>query len=144
MVGRPGPIDYQIRLNSKIQKTSNLEYYGELSLDKVNYLLSKSKLLVNTSMPREGFPNIFIQSWLSRTPVATLNVDPDNINVNERIGFHSKTFDNLIINVRDILSSELKLNQMGERAQRYATKNHNLKNMIDLYDKEFSQLFRSR
>jgi len=72
--------------NAKIQKAyvntvrilSNVEYLGGLEQQEVNAHLSKSHLLVNTSVT-EGFSNTFIQAWMRKVPVLTIGINPDNL-----------------------------------------------------------------
>jgi hypothetical protein len=47
-----------------ILPVQNLEYVGPVSLEEVNVWLARSSIFVNTSLPRQGFPNTFIQAWL--------------------------------------------------------------------------------
>ncbi|MBF0235832.1 MAG: glycosyltransferase family 4 protein [Desulfamplus sp.] len=57
LAGRPAMGSYQERILRLIDATPNVEYKGQLSLDEVNSLLSQASVFVNTSEPREGFPN---------------------------------------------------------------------------------------
>jgi len=56
----------------------NFEYLGEMDNNEVNARLAIAHLLVNTSKT-EGFSNTFIQAWMRRVPVLSLNVDPDGL-----------------------------------------------------------------
>jgi glycosyltransferase involved in cell wall biosynthesis len=69
---------YDEEIKAKADNAENLVYHGELPLDEINRLMSKAHLFVNTSK-YEGFPNTFIQAWMNKTPVLSLNVDPDDI-----------------------------------------------------------------
>ena len=40
-----------------VNKYKNLSYMGEYSIEQINKLMRRAKLLVNTSLNREGFPN---------------------------------------------------------------------------------------
>jgi hypothetical protein len=46
--------------------TGNLEICGELSSHEAEKRIEQSSILVNTSLPYEGFPNTFVQAWLRK------------------------------------------------------------------------------
>ncbi|MHA1491428.1 MAG: glycosyltransferase family 4 protein [Promethearchaeota archaeon] len=123
--GRSSENSYQNMLMEKSKKLPNLTYLGEISYQKTNELLSKSSLLVNTSTT-EGFSNTYIQAWMRETPVVTLNCDPDNIIKNQRIGFHSGSFEKLVMDVRYLIENEDIRREMGEKARIYSIDNHDI------------------
>jgi len=137
--GRPTRGAYQKELINKTRKISNLKYLGEIPFKKTNELLSKSSLLVNTSLV-EGFSNTFIQAWMRETPVVTLNCDPDNIIKNQRIGFHSGSFENLVRDVRCLIENEDIREEMGKKARKYAITNHDIDKIGNKYFNVFERL----
>ena len=80
MIGRSDDDALLDRLVKRIEGNENIEYLEELDMDDANSILERSSVLVNTSM-FEGFSNTFIQAWLRRTPVLSLNSDPDELSV---------------------------------------------------------------
>ena len=112
-------------------KLSNLESKGNINFDEVNNLISRSHLLVNTSFS-EGFPNTFIQSWLSGVPVLSLSFDPDNIIQNHKLGFIGKTekFSSKII--RNLSNNRNLLKNLSLRCQKYANANCSLDNIKEI------------
>jgi glycosyltransferase involved in cell wall biosynthesis len=133
MVGAPTcyPKDYQKGLDEGINKLDNLKYLGKLPQNKVNNLISQSKLLINTSM-WEGFPNTFIQAWMRKTPVVSLHCDPDHVIRNYECGMVSGTLEKMFEDVAFLLNNEQKRKIMGDNAQRYAFENHSMKNLDKL------------
>ena len=95
MAGRALSEDYRDEIIKQLQGSSNVKYIGSISLDESNELMGKASIFVNTST-HEGFPNTFIQAWMRETPIVSLNVDPDYIIKNLQLGFHSRTFDQLV------------------------------------------------
>ena len=106
----------------------------------MNAWLARSSIFVNTSLPREGFPNTFIQAWLRSVPVVSLNFDPDDINTAQDIGFLSKTSDNLERDVRVLLSSEQMRLEMGARAKLFSLANFHTPVTDAVYLREFRRL----
>jgi glycosyltransferase involved in cell wall biosynthesis len=123
MVGKPHGGSYQRTLEDEIGRLPNVRYLGQLSLEEVNDLLAQATIFVNTSQPREGFPNTFIQAWLRKTPVVTLDFDPDDLIKKRNIGFHSQTFQQMVMDVSSLLMDRELLESMGERARELAEKN---------------------
>jgi glycosyltransferase involved in cell wall biosynthesis len=140
MAGKEGNKKFHTRFLELTQTVQNLEYVGQLSLEEVNACLAEATLFVNTSLPREGFPNTFIQAWLRSVPVVSLNFDPDDINTTQHIGFLSKTIDNLERDIRVLLSSEQMRAEMGARARLFSMSHFHRLITDAAYLHEFQQL----
>jgi len=139
MIGRPaGQKSWQVKLENKISKLNNLKYLEETPINEVNRILCESHIFVNTSR-YEGLPNTFVQAWLRKVPVASLNVDPDDILKNRKIGFCSGNIENLIKDLKFLIINKNLREEMGENAQKYAIQNH----MIDKNVKKIVKLFKS-
>ncbi|MHA1386671.1 MAG: glycosyltransferase family 4 protein [Candidatus Helarchaeota archaeon] len=129
MIGKSTKAYWQDKLKNEINKLDNLEYIGEQPIEIVNEILCQSHLFINTSLNKEGFPNTFIQAWMRKVPVISLNVDPDNVIKKEKIGFHSRNFEQLIKDVKTLITNKKLREEMGQRAQKYAYKNHSMDNI---------------
>lgn len=141
--GRPSIVSrgkYQKKLISETKKLDDLTYLGEIPIEKTNELLSKSSIFVNTSLPREGFPNTYLQAWMRETPVVTLLVDPDDLNKKNRIGFHSCSFEKLVKDVRYLIENEDERKAMGRRARKFAVENHDIKKIGRRYLEALEEL----
>ena len=128
MIGRRGSKKHETQIEEKIANIKNLEHLGERALEEVNELFCHAHIFVNTS-DFEGFPNTFIQAWMRRVPVVSLNVDPDNILKKYGIGFHSGCFEQLVKDTRRLIEDEHLRETMGKKAQEYAFRNHSLANI---------------
>ena len=109
----------------------NIDIKGTLEIEDVNKLLNTAHIFVNTSI-YEGFPNTFIQAWMRKVSVVSLNVDPDDILQKNKIGFHSGSFDQLVKDVKILIEDGRLREEMGEKAQKYAFENHSLKNINEI------------
>jgi hypothetical protein len=85
MIGMAGP-EYRKKIDAVENK--DFEYLGALSLQETEHWIKKAKVLVNTSK-MEGFPNTFIQAWMFRTYVISLQTDPDGMLGNLQAGFYA-------------------------------------------------------
>lgn len=137
--GRPNRGEYQRMLLDNTKKISNLKYLGEIPFEKTNELLSESSILVNTSLV-EGFSNTFIQAWMRETPVVTLYCDPDDIIKNQKIGFHSGSFEKLVKDVVYLIENDKIRSEMGKKAREYAIKNYDIEKIGKRYVDIFEEL----
>lgn len=142
MVGRENARNkiWQHNLEADIERVENLEYLGEQPISEVNRILCHSHVLVNTSSNGfEGFPNTYIQAWMRQVPVVSLNVDPDDVLKNRKIGFYAGSQKKLITEVRRLIEDHKLRNEMAKKAQSYAFQNHsiqkNLPKIIELIQK---------
>ena len=128
MIGRPNSQAWQQELEAEIAEISNLTYLGEKKIEEVESQLSRAHVFVNTS-DFEGMPNTYIQSWMRQVPVVALNVDPDDILKKEKIGFHSRSMDQMVDDVRTLIQSDELREDMAIRAEAYATEKYSMKNI---------------
>jgi len=124
------------------KKLKNMDVYGPIASGDVEKLIERAWLFVNTSLPVEGFPNTFVQSWLRETPVVSLNVDPGSVIKKERIGCISGNFNQLVEDVRFLLDHHEDRLSMGKRARRYAENVHGLRNNGQKYVDFFTNIIR--
>ena len=95
-----------------------------------------ASIFVNTSTgDYEGFPNTFSQAWMRKTPVVSLHTDPDGMIKRYQLGFHSGNFDQMVSDVRTLLTDDQLRQRMGENAYRYAVTEHNIANTVNGLEK---------
>lgn len=132
MVGKSADIYLPLLVNQ-----NNIKYYGELNNDDVNRLLISSHLLVNTS-EHEGFSNTFVQAWLRKVPVISMNSNPDEILTKNEIGFMCKTEVELFDAVKYFYENSDILKSMGEKAYNYSIENHATEKILPTLFKNFN------
>lgn len=135
MAGRMSDHDYSPQIERTEKEVENFRYLGGISFEESNELFCRSSLFINTSKPQEGFPNTFIQAWLRKVPVITLNFDPDNLIERNRLGAVASNFNNLVQNTRSFIMNASMRQQTGYRTFEYATKNHGVSSNIDTFFK---------
>lgn len=128
MIGRNHE-KYTTLLNNCSRKCENFQYLGEISSEEVNKELLKSHILVNTS-EYEGFSNTFVQAWMRKVIVLSMNSNPDEIITNEEIGFICPSIDDLEEKINLLLYDEKLRCSMSEKAYHYAVENHSLQKNI--------------
>ncbi|VVB62031.1 Glycosyl transferases group 1 [uncultured archaeon] len=119
-------------IREEAQALHNLEFLGFISYDKMQKYYEESLVLLNTSKA-EGFPNTFLEAWVNNTPVISLNVDPDEVICNEKLGLHSKTFEQMIIDVNTFLRDDKLRDEMGANGRKYVEENHDIKKIADQF-----------
>jgi glycosyltransferase involved in cell wall biosynthesis len=140
MIGGPSgdkKLYEMIKDNSK--QISNLAFLGVVPFSEINEYFSKASILINTSM-FEGFPNTFLQAWMHNTPVISLNADPDEIICEKKLGFHSRSFEQLVESLRNLCQNKQLLLEMGSNGRKYVEEEHDLKLNIYRYIEIFENI----
>jgi len=112
----------------RVSKTIyNLKFIEFVPFQQINDYFGRAKVFINTSV-QEGFPNTFIQAAKNKTPVLSLNVNPDDCITSYNWGFYcNNDFDLLVNNLQKILFDNDLYYQMRENAYRYVQENHDIK-----------------
>jgi glycosyltransferase involved in cell wall biosynthesis len=131
MIGAPAGWDpgWQSSLEEQMRGIENLSYLGSRPIEEVNEILAKAHIFVNTSL-YEGFPNTFIQAWMRKVPVVSLNVDPDGILMNRGIGLCSRTYERMFKDIVHLIENHQYRQQMGEKAQSFAFETYSERNIL--------------
>jgi len=126
-------------LSDRLKNCPNVEYHKFIPYPQHLNYYDNAYLLVHTSL-FEGFPNVFLEAWERAVPVVSLNVDPDECICKYKLGFHSRTFDNMISHVKLLLENEDLRAEMGKNSRRYVEENHNIDKIIYKYVELFDNL----
>lgn len=71
-------ISYAKNISESISNIQNITYMSFVSRSEILDYYSKAKVFINTSL-YEGFPNTFLEAGVSKTPIISMKVNPDNI-----------------------------------------------------------------
>lgn len=140
MIG--GRTDSESELYAALEKKSkdltNLSFLGFVPYHKIREYYEQASLFVNTSVV-EGFPNTFLEAWSYCLPVVSLTVDPDEIICQYKLGFHSKTFQQMIIDIESLMQNDSLRIDMAVNGRKYIREHHDVKKITD----EFIGLLKS-
>lgn len=107
----------------------NITFLGSLPNNKLNEFYNKAYALINTSI-REGFPNTYLEAWNYGVPVFSLQIDPDNVIMDNNLGYCSSKNENmdkftlLKENLKNIIDEPNKRKIMSNNCKSYLEKNH--------------------
>ena len=127
---------YSTSIINKMNTMSNVEYLGPIPFNSISNVYKQGKILLNTSI-YEGFPNVFLESWIRKIPVITL-FDPDRVVEKHKLGFAFDDIATLNINFPKIIQNQTLIKKYGENGKKYVNKNHLPKIIISHYEKLFS------
>ncbi len=77
------------------QVPNNMDVETHVPFDEIESLYKTASVLINTSVS-EGFPNAFLQAMKFRTPILSLDVDPDDVLVSNDCGTISGSMDRMV------------------------------------------------
>lgn len=112
------------------EKLPNFQFKGELDNSHVCEIISKAKLLVCTS-DFEGFSNTFIEAWARGVPVVSLNVDPDNLLRQEKIGLLSNSIEQVYKDIDLLMQDQEKWSELSTNCINFFNTNLTLKMAVD-------------
>lgn len=129
----------QKKLENEISKVSNIEYHGFVQESKIEKVYAEASVLVNFS-EHEGFPNVFLHAWAHKTPVVSLEVNPDGIIDKYRMGFCSGSMEQMIKDVRLLLWYDAMREEMGHNGYEYVKREHDSDKIAEQYIRLFEEV----
>jgi glycosyltransferase involved in cell wall biosynthesis len=117
------------KMANKAHKLKNLTLVSHVRYSGIQEYFNKALLFVNTSSA-EGFPNTFLQAAAAKTPIISLNVNPDEFITKQQCGvFCNNNFSNLVKSVEELVNNEKHRVLLGNNAFDYLTRNHDIRNI---------------
>lgn len=124
---------YGEKIADTLRALPNVEYRGQVSPEEALQVMTDAALFLSTS-DEEGFPNTFLQAWSAGTPVVSLRIDPDQILERHALGKVSATVEQAISDIRDLLDSPKRREDIACRARRYVANNHSPSGVVGRFD----------
>jgi glycosyltransferase involved in cell wall biosynthesis len=131
-----GPLQQQ--LAKEASRVSNLTLTDTVTGKAKENLLASSFVLVNTSLA-EGFPNTLIEAGMNRVPYISF-VDPDEVVCRYELGYHVKSFQELVEKTRLLVKDKTLRTKLGSNIREYVEKEHDIKKTVTRYDKFLKNL----
>lgn len=127
---------YEKKVRSLISGQS-IELIGIIPFEESSQYYQRARLYINTSK-WEGLSNAFVQSWLSGTPVLSLNNDPNNWLNQKGIGFCANG-DFLLLKrkLHELINDPMQIEVMGNKAREFAEKEFSDPEIINTYIRLF-------
>jgi glycosyltransferase involved in cell wall biosynthesis len=117
----------------------NIEYLGPVPFHQIGKFFQMASILMSTS-ESEGFPNIFLQAWQCKTPVVSLEIDPDGLIRQREMGRVSRSIEKMISDVEELMSNDELRDWLGENGKKYVDKYHNSDKIVNEYYRLFETL----
>jgi glycosyltransferase involved in cell wall biosynthesis len=128
----PGKKEWE-KLKSKAEKISNLKFIEKVPYNEIQEYFNNALLFVNTS-DYEGFPNTFLQAAQGKTPIVSLNVNPDNFLNNYHCGiFADGNFEKMIRETAKLIENKEEMNKMADNLFQYLKENHDIEKNSKLF-----------
>lgn len=124
---------YGEEIADTLRALPNVDYRGRVSADEALRVMSEAALFLSTS-DEEGFPNTFLQAWSAGTPVVSLRIDPDHIVERHRLGKVSRTVEQAISDIKDLMDSPQRRQAVSCRARRYVADNHSPSAVVEIFE----------
>ncbi len=133
VVGGPGSDHgYYERMVRAFAAAPNIDYVGFIPPNKIHECYDKARLLLNTS-DYEGFPNTFLYAWSRGIPVASLDVDPDNVLSGDGLGVIDPSPERLAGLVAELLADEGRYAEMARRCHEHVSRVHALPRAVEAF-----------
>jgi len=127
------PPGYSERIVDALRALPNIEYRGLVAPDHAQQVIADAAILLSTS-DGEGFPNTFLEAWLSGTPVVSLKIDPDCIIERAGLGVVSGSMENTIANINVLMDSPQQREEIAARARQYIAEAHSEAAVITAFE----------
>ncbi len=117
------------------EKLNNFELIEKVLFEQIQKYFDEAKLFISTS-DIEGFANTFIQSGIGKTPILSLNSNPDDFINKYKCGyFANSSFDDLNNYIQKLFEDKKLYDELSKNIYKYVKENYDIKNNIKVLEK---------
>lgn len=121
-------------------KQKNFKFRGGQEMKMTNGFIKNSRMFISTCDP-EGFPMVFLQSWVFGRPVISMNYDPSGVIERENLGYCSNgDFKTFVNQVETLFKDQKKYEEISASCRRYIDENHNVSRNVDRLLEYFKEI----
>jgi glycosyltransferase involved in cell wall biosynthesis len=132
--------NYQKEIKDKSKQIKNLTFIDRVPFNNIQVYFNSAKVFINTS-EFEGFPNTFLQAGNGKTPVLSLNVNPDNFINEYNCGFFCENdFDKLVGYTKILIDNKKVWEEKSENIYKYIKENHDIQINVEQLTKMIYEL----
>lgn len=121
------------KFREEIEKRNitNFSFIEKVPFNMIQEYFNKANVFVNTS-DFEGFPNTFLQAGVGKTPILSLNVNPDNFINEYNCGFFCENdFDKLVGYTKILINDKKVWQEKSENIFKYTKENHDIHKNVE-------------
>jgi len=123
----PNDAEYGESIHKIAKNIRNITIIDFVCFSEIDAFFRSARVFLNTS-EEEGFPNTFIQACKNRTPIVSLNVNPDGFISRFSTGvFCSGNFDKMNNSISDICHNDSLFAKYSDMAYDYVLRHHSIK-----------------
>ena len=127
--------EYALNIYKMAENIENITILDFVCFKDIDKYFAKSKIFLNTSI-EEGFPNTFIQACKNRTPIVSLNVNPDNFIIKYAVGeFCDNDINKMNHAIKNIYNNNHAFKNYADSAIEYVKENHCIEKNAQLLEK---------
>lgn len=130
--GAPRDPSYFEKIENDFNKVPNIHYAGFLRREEIPKYYENGIALLNTST-HEGFSLAWMEAWAYCMPIISLNVNPDNILTEKKVGFHSGSEDQMVKDIDRVYQNKKLRQEIGENGKNYLQENHSISKIMDKF-----------
>jgi glycosyltransferase involved in cell wall biosynthesis len=138
--GHSGNPELYDKIKESSKRISNFEQLGVIPFDEINEYFSRASILVNTSMFEAYPPYAAMQAWMNYTPIVSLGDNSDEVICRYNMGFHSKTFGQLVEDVKTLLKDGKLREEMSVNGRTYVEREHDITKIINEHVEVFERV----
>ena len=144
MVGGPllGEEALYDQIRREAVRSPNLTFHGRMTYSEARAMYARARVLVNTSEV-EGFPNVYLQSWIHGVPVVSY-FDPDGVIDRNGLGAVVRSPLPMRDEVLRLLGDPGALAAASERCRAFMTREFAEERILGPYLSAFEEAIRSR
>jgi len=128
-----------IRAPEDLKLPPNVAYLKHVPHNKIDYYYSHAVATVSTSS-LDWNSHANLESWKNGTPVIALTIDTDENICKYNTGFHSRTFHQLVEDVKKIMGDRRLWENKSKNSLEYMRREHDIRKQIEKYKGIFRKL----
>ena len=127
------------QITKRAMSISNISFIGFVPFHEVGRYFDDASIVVNTSAPKEGFPNTFLQAWCRGIPVISF-FDPDGLIRRFQLGFSVNNPIEMLAAVTKLLNDVTLYRKTAQAVENYFEANHSIGILGQKYEALFAKL----